>query len=324
MGFALDCAILNQSPDSEYETLISTGQMQMSATDKAIPLNPECYRPGIGGPIFDQPYLTILPSSGRPSLDLKEVWQYRELLYFLTWRDIKLRYKQTALGAIWAIIQPLLPMVIFTLFFGQLAHVPSNGIAYSLFAYAGLLPWTYFSNAVSNSSSSVVANTNLVTKVYFPRMLIPLSGVLAALVDFFIASSVLIAMMIWYRVPLSFSQVWVPLILLTTTLLAAGTGMLFAALNVRFRDIRFVLPFFVQFWMFATPVIYPASLVPAKWRWLLALNPMAGLVEGFRSALFGTALEWRMLAISTLAAALLLVYSAYFFRRAERTFADVI
>ena len=296
----------------------------MSATDKAIPLNPECCRPEIADPVFDKPYLTILPSSGRASLELKEVWQYRELLYFLIWRDIKLRYKQTALGAIWAIIQPLLPMLIFTLFFGRLAHLPSNGIAYSLFAYAGLLPWTYFSNAVSNSSSSVVANANLVTKVYFPRMLIPLSGVLAALVDFFIASVILVAMMIWYRVPLCVSQLWVPLILLAITLLAAGTGMLFAALNVRFRDIRFALPFLVQFWMFATPVIYPASLVPAKWRWLLALNPMAGLVEGFRAALFGMALEWQMLAISTLAATLLLVYSVYFFRRAERTFADVI
>ena len=216
----------------------------MSATDKAIPLNPECCRPEIAAPVFDKPYLTILPSSGRASLDLKEVWQYRELLYFLIWRDIKLRYKQTALGAIWAIIQPLLPMLIFTLFFGRLAHVPSNGIAYSLFAYAGLLPWTYFSNAVSNSSSSVVGNANLVTKVYFPRMLIPLSGVLAALVDFFIASVILIAMMIWYRVPLYVSQLWAPLILLAITLLAAGTGMLFAALNVRFRDVRFVLPFF--------------------------------------------------------------------------------
>ncbi len=296
----------------------------MLATDKAISLNAECSRPGIAEPVFDTPYLTILPSSGRPSLDLKEVWQYRELLYFLIWRDIKLRYKQTALGAIWAIIQPLLPMLIFTLFFGRLAHLPSNGIDYSLFAYAGLLPWTYFSNAVSNSSSSVVANANLVTKVYFPRMLIPLSGVLAALVDFFIAAAVLIVMMIWDRVPLCLSQLWVPLILLAITLLAAGTGMLFAALNVRFRDIRFALPFFVQFWMFATPVIYPASLVPAKWRWLLALNPMAGMVEGFRAAIFGTTLDWQMLVISTFAAVLLLIYSAYFFRRAERTFADVI
>jgi lipopolysaccharide transport system permease protein len=296
----------------------------MSATDKAIPLNSEYCPPGIADPAFNIPYLTILPSSGRPSLDLKEIWQYRELLYFLIWRDIKLRYKQTALGAIWAIIQPLLPMLIFTLFFGRLAHLPSNGIAYSLFAYAGLLPWTYFSNAVSNSSSSVVGNSNLVTKVYFPRMLIPLSGVLAALVDFFIASAVLVVMMVWHRVPLCASQLWAPLILLAITLLAAGTGMLFAALNVRFRDIRFALPFFVQFWMFATPVIYPASLVPAKWHWVLALNPMAGMVEGFRAAIFGMPLDWQMLAISTLAAVLLLIYSAYFFRRAERTFADVI
>jgi homopolymeric O-antigen transport system permease protein len=296
----------------------------MSATDKAIPLNSEYCPPGVADPVFNTPYLTIRPSSGRPSLDLKEIWQYRELLYFLIWRDIKLRYKQTALGAIWAIIQPLLPMLIFTLFFGRLAHLPSNGISYSLFAYAGLLPWTYFSNAVSNSSSSVVGNSNLVTKVYFPRMLIPLSGVLAALVDFFIASAVLVVMMVWHRVPLCGSQFWAPLILLAITLLAAGTGMLFAALNVRFRDVRFALPFFVQFWMFATPVIYPASLVPAKWHRVLALNPMAGMVEGFRAAIFGMPVDWQMLAISTLAAVLLLIYSAYFFRRAERTFADVI
>jgi homopolymeric O-antigen transport system permease protein len=296
----------------------------MSATDKAALLNSEYATSFIAGVDSERPLLVIRPSTNWPSLNLQEVWHSRELLYFLIWRDIKLRYKQTALGAIWAIIQPLLPMLIFTLFFGRLAHVPSNGIAYSLFAYAGLLPWTYFSNAVSNSSSSVVGNANLVTKVYFPRMLIPLSGVLAALVDFFIASAILVAMMIWHRVPLCASQLWIPPILLATTLLAAGTGMLFAALNVRFRDIRFVLPFFVQFWMFATPVIYPASLVPAKWRWLLALNPMAGLVEGFRAALFGTALEWQMLAISTLAATLILIYSAYFFRRAERMFADVI
>jgi len=296
----------------------------MSATDKAIPLTPECYRPGISDSSFVRPYLTILPSGSHLTLNLRELWQYRELLYFLIWRDIKLRYKQTALGAIWAIIQPLLPMLIFTLFFGRLAHVPSNGITYSLFAYAGLLPWTYFSNAVSNSSSSVVGNANLVTKVYFPRMLIPLSGVFAALLDFFIASTVLIVMMCWHRIPLHASQLWLPVVLVAITLLAAGTGMLFAALNVRFRDIRFALPFFVQFWMFATPVIYPASLVPAKWRWLLALNPMAGMVEGFRAAVFGATLDWQMLVISSMAATLLLIYSAYFFRRAERTFADVI
>lgn len=296
----------------------------MSATDKALPLTSERRRPSIVDAASARPYLTILPSGKRASLNLAEMWHYRELLYFLIWRDIKLRYKQTALGAVWAIIQPLLPMLIFTLFFGRLAHVPSDGIAYPLFAYAGLLPWTYFANAVSNSSSSVVGNANLVTKVYFPRMLIPISGVLAALVDFLIAGTLLVLMMVWYRVPVCASQLWLPCILLVITLLATGTGMLFAALNVRFRDIRFVLPFFVQFWMFATPVIYPASLVPQKWRWVLALNPMAGMVEGFRGAMFGTPQNWQMLSISTAVSALVLVYSSYFFRRAERTFADVI
>lgn len=294
----------------------------VAATDKAALIVT-----GVGTPpasAYDQPLLTIRPSGKYPKLDLAEIWQYRELLYFLVWRDVKLRYKQTALGAIWAIIQPLLPMVIFTLFFGKLAHVPSDGIPYALFAYAGLLPWTYFSNAVSNSSSSVVANSNLVTKVYFPRMLIPVAGVLAALLDFFIASSLLIGMMFWYQAPLRFSMLAAPLVLLAMTLLAMGTGTLFAALNVRFRDIRFVLPFFVQFWMFATPVIYPASMIPSKWRWVLALNPMAGMIEGFRAAVFGTAQDWLVLSISTAVSTVLVIYAVYFFRSSERTFADVI
>ncbi|HLH05693.1 MAG TPA: ABC transporter permease [Terriglobales bacterium] len=296
----------------------------MSSTEKWLLLQFEtCTLPAHSASPLE-PVLTIRASSKNVTLNLAEVWQYRELLYFLIWRDIKLRYKQTALGAAWAIIQPVLPMLIFTLFFGKLAHVPSDGIPYSLFAYAGLLPWTYFSNAVSNSSSSVVANSNLVTKVYFPRILIPISGVLAALLDFVVASSLLAGMMLWYHIPLRLSILLVPSILLLITLFAMGTGTLFAALNVRFRDIRFVLPFLIQFWMFATPVIYPAALVPGRWRWVLALNPMAGMLEAFRAAIFGMPQAWTMLIISGVVATALVLYGAYFFRSAERTFADVI
>jgi len=272
----------------------------------------------------EQPVLTIRPSEGWISLDLGDVWAHRELLYFLTWRDIKIRYKQTALGAAWAIIQPLFPMIIFTLFFGKLAHLPSDGIPYSVFAYAGLLPWTYFANAVGSSSTSIIGSSNLITRVYFPRMIIPGSAVLAALVDFFIAFALLAGLMFWYRLPIHSSILVLPLLIALVTTLSLGVGMLFAGLTVKYRDIRYALPFAVQFWMFATPVIYPASLVPAKWRWALALNPLTGVIESFRSALFGKPFPWQALLTSSLVAVALLVYAAYSFRRLERTFADTI
>jgi len=271
-----------------------------------------------------QPVLTIRPSRGWTSLDLRDVWAHRELLYFLTWRDIKIRYKQTALGATWAIIQPLFPMIIFTLFFGRLAGIPSDGIPYSVFAYAGLLPWTYFANAVSSSSTSVVGSSNLITRVYFPRMIIPGSAVLAALVDFFIAFLLLAGLMLWYRLPIHLSILMLPLLILLVTTLSLGVGMLFAGLTVKYRDIRYALPFAVQFWMFATPVIYPASMVPPKWRWALALNPLTGVIESFRSALFGRPFPAGALLASSLVALGLLVYAAYSFRRMERSFADMI
>ena len=258
------------------------------------------------------------------SLNLAEVWSHRELLYFLTWRDIKIRYKQTALGAIWAIIQPLFPMLVFTLFFGRLAKVPSDGIPYSVFAYAGLLPWTYFASAVSNSSTSIVGSSNLISRVYFPRMIIPASAVLASLVDFLIAFVMLGVLMVWHRIPLtSATLMLVPLIALLT-LISLGIGMLYSGWTVKYRDIRFALPFLVQVWMFATPVIYPASLVPQKWRWVLGLNPLTGVVEGFRSALFGRPFDWNFLAYSAVFAVAMLVYSAYSFRKLERLFADLI
>ncbi len=272
----------------------------------------------------ERPVLTITPSRGWVSLNLAEVWSHRELLYFLTWRDIKIRYKQTALGALWAIIQPLFPMLIFTLFFGRLAKVPSDGIPYSVFAYAGLLPWTYFASAVGNSSTSIVGSSNLISRVYFPRMIIPASAVLASLMDFLIAFIMLGVLMVWHRIPLTPATLMlVPLVALLTVI-SLGIGMLFSGWTVKYRDIRFALPFLVQVWMFATPVIYPASLVPHKWRWALGLNPLTGVVEGFRSALFDRPFDWNFLAYSTLFAIAMLIYSAYSFRRLERLFADLI
>jgi len=272
----------------------------------------------------ERPVLTITPSRGWVSLNLAEVWSHRELLYFLTWRDIKIRYKQTALGAIWAIIQPLFPMLVFTLFFGRLAKVPSDGIPYSVFAYAGLLPWTYFASAVGNSSTSIVGSSNLISRVYFPRMIIPASAVLASLVDFLIAFVMLGVLMVWHRIPLTPATLMLLPLIALLTVISLGIGMLFSGWTVKYRDIRFALPFLVQVWMFATPVIYPASLVPQKWRWLLGLNPLTGVVEGFRSALFGRPFDWAFLAYSTLFAVAMLIYSAYSFRRLERLFADLI
>jgi lipopolysaccharide transport system permease protein len=275
-------------------------------------------------PIPERPLLTLTPSRGWVALNLSDVWAHRELLYFLTWRDIKIRYKQTALGALWAIIQPLFPMLIFTLFFGRLAKMPSDGIPYSIFAYSALLPWTYFASAVGNSASSIVGSSNLITKVYFPRMIIPAASILAALLDFLIAFSLLAVLMAWHRQPVHLSILMLLPLVALLTLLALGIGLLFAGLTVKYRDIRFALPFLVQIWMFATPVIYPASLVPEKWRWALALNPMTGIVEGFRSALFDRPFAWGFLLYSAVFGVSILIYSAYSFRRMERVFADLI
>jgi lipopolysaccharide transport system permease protein len=272
----------------------------------------------------EQPLITITPSRGWVALDLADIWAHRELLYFLTWRDIKIRYKQTALGAIWAVIQPLFPMLIFTLFFGRLAKIPSDGIPYSVFAYAALLPWTYFASAVGNSSTSVIGSSNLITRVYFPRMIIPAAAVLAALVDFAIAFVLLGALMIWHHIPPTASLFMLLPLIALVTLLSLGFGLLLAGLTVKYRDLRYALPFLIQLWMFATPVIYPASLVPAKWRWVLALNPLTGVIEGFRSALFARPFEWNSLAFSVAFAFVMLIFAAYVFRRQERVFADLI
>jgi len=298
--------------------------MAEETTQTGRAVDGEGARPGADAVLPERPLLVLQPSRGWTSLDLGDIWAHRELLYFLTWRDIKIRYKQTALGALWAIIQPLLPMIIFTLFFGNLAHMPSDGIPYAVFAYAGLLPWTYFANAVGNSATSIVGSSNLITKVYFPRMIIPGSAVLAALVDFFIACVLLGVLMVWYRLPIHAGVLALPFLILLVTTLALGVGMLFAGLTVKYRDIRYTLPFVVQFWMFATPVIYPASLVPARWRWALAVNPLTGVIEGFRAALFGRPLDWGALEASVGIAIALLICAAYVFQRMERTFADTI
>ena len=272
-----------------------------------------------------QPLTRIRPSKGWVALQLRDLWAYRELLYFLTWRDVKVRYKQTILGAAWAIIQPLFAMLLFTLFFGKLAGMPSDGIPYPIFAYAGLLPWMFFSNAVTNSGNSLVGSANLITKVYFPRMIIPGAAVCAGLVDFAIAFVILIALMIYYRVALSWNLLAVPVLLALTTLLALGVGMWTSALNVKYRDIRYALPFLIQLWMFASPVIYPASLMPQKWRWVLWLNPLTGIIEGFRSSLFSAnRFDWTALGLSTTITLAVCVYSAYHFRRMERIFADIV
>ena len=272
----------------------------------------------------EEPLVVIEPSKGWIPLNLRDLWQYRDLLHILTMRDIKIRYKQTALGAAWAIIQPLFTMLIFTIFFGRLAGMPSDGIPYPLFAYAGLLPWTFFSNAVTNSGNSLVGNSNLITKIYFPRMIIPMASVASGLLDFLIAFGLLVVLMFYYGVGLSINILLLPVLVVLTGLLAIGIGMWMSALNVKFRDVRYALAFLIQIGLFATPIIYPSSLVPEKWRWLLALNPMTGLIEAYRSAFFGKPFDWLALGISAVLTLAILFYAAYTFRRMEKTFADII
>jgi len=272
----------------------------------------------------DKPIVVIEPTKGWIPVNLNDLWHYRDLLYILTTRDIKVRYKQTLLGAAWAIIQPLFTMLIFTLFFGRLAGMPSDNIPYPLFAYAGLLPWTFFSNAVTNSGNSLVGNSNLITKVYFPRMIIPMATVGSGLLDFAIAFGLLVILMIYYGVGFSLSILMLPVLVVLTGLLAIGIGMWMSALNVKYRDIRYALPFIIQLGMFATPIIYPASLVPEKWRWLIALNPLTGQIEAYRSAIFGKPFDWFSLGISALITVAILFYSAIMFKRMEKSFADII
>ena len=271
------------------------------------------------------PRTVIQPTRGWVRLDLAELWHYHELLFFLTWRDIKVRYKQTVLGAAWAIIQPLFSMVVFTVFFGRLARVPSDGIPYPLFAYTALVPWQLFAYGLTESSNSVVVNERLITKVYFPRVIVPLASVFAGLVDFTIAFTVLIGMMVWYGVKPSWAILTLPLFVLFAVVTAFGVGLWLSALNVQYRDVRYTLTFIVQFWLLASPVAYSSTLVPARWRTLYGLNPMAGVIQGFRWALLGkTPAPGMMLAVSVLVVALVLVGGLYYYRRMEKTFADVV
>lgn len=267
----------------------------------------------------------IEPKKGWIPFDFKEFWKYKELLYFLTKRDIQVRYKQTVLGGLWAIIQPFFSMVVFTLFFGRLAKMPSDGIPYPIFVYAGLLPWTYFANALTASGNSLVGNANLITKVYFPRLIIPMSGALAGLLDFFIAFVVLAVMMVYYGFMPGWAILLFPLLVGLTFLCALAVGMWLSALNVQYRDIRYAIPFIVQLWMFVSPVIYPVSLVSENYRWLLALNPMGGIINAYRASLLGNQpIDWNMLGISTVIILTLFFFGLYYFKRMEQTFADVV
>jgi lipopolysaccharide transport system permease protein len=257
-------------------------------------------------------------------LNLSELWYYRELLYFLTLRDIKVRYKQTLMGVAWVIIQPLTTMLIFTLVFNRFVRLNAGPLPYPVFALSGLLLWLFFANAVTNSTHSLVSNANLITKVYFPRMFIPAASVGAGLVDLAVAFLLLIVLVFYYGVTVTSNLLLLPLFILMMTLLALGVGLLSAALTVKYRDLRHALPFIIQLWMFASPVIYPTSIVPEKWKWLLTINPVAGIIEGFRASLAGGAFNWMHLSISAVITLVLLVCSIYVFRRFEDTFADVV
>lgn len=270
-------------------------------------------------------FVRVAPSTGWVSLRLRDLWQYRELLFFLTWRDIKVRYKQTALGIAWAIIQPLFAMIIFSLFFGRLAKMPSDGVPYPLWSYVGLVPWTFFATGLTQSSNSLVEGANLLRKIYFPRLAVPIAAVMAVVVDLGVSFLLLVGMILFYGVSLTPAIFTLPLFVMLGFVTALGAGLWLAAFNVKYRDIRYVVPFLIQLWMFASPVTYPSSLLPEQWRMLYALNPMVGVVEGFRWALLGTGTAPGVMAgVSSLAALMLLISGAYHFRRMEKTFADIV
>jgi homopolymeric O-antigen transport system permease protein len=269
-------------------------------------------------------HIPIRPTPPRLQFELSELWHHRELFYFLAWRDIKVRYKQTVLGVAWAVLQPLSTMLVFTLFFGKLAHVPSDGVAYPLFAYAGILPWTLFASGVAASATSLVGSPNLITKVYFPRMIIPGAAVLSGVADFLIASVGLGYLMLRYGGHLSWNVVALVPVVALILLLASGVGGWLSAINVKYRDVRYIVPFLMQLWMFTTPIIYSTTLIPAKWRFVMALNPMASFIDAFRSVCFGRALDWTGLATSTIVTAGVLLLATRTFRNLEQSFADYI
>jgi lipopolysaccharide transport system permease protein len=269
--------------------------------------------------------LTHIEAQKRVRLRLDELWRYRELLYFFVWKDIKIRYKQTIMGSSWAILQPLFTMVVFSLFFGRLAQVPSDGVPYPIFSFSGLVPWTFFANGVLLASNTLVINANMVKKIYFPRLALPTASVLSGIVDFSLAFIVLLAMMLFFRIYPTQNVIWLPLLLILALITALGAGYWFSAMNSQFRDIRYIVPFLIQAWMFITPIAYPSSLLAEPWRTLYGLNPMAGVVEGFRWALLGTdTAPGPMVFVSSLVAIILLISGVYYFRKMERIFADVL
>src|SRR3990172_1526332 len=267
------------------------------------------------------PLIRIEASRGWGSIRLRELWDYRELIYFLIWRDVKVRYKQTALGAAWAIIQPFFTMVVFSLFFGRLAKIPSDGIPYPIFSYAALVPWTFFANGLNQASNSLVMSAHLIKKVYFPRLAVPIAAVLGGVIDFGLAFIVLLGMMLYYGKIPTVNILWLPLFLVQGLVTALGVGLWLSTLNVQFRDVRYVMPFLTQLWLFATPIVYPGSLLPEPWRTIYGINPMAGVVEGFRWGLFGPLTPGPIVFVSIVASLGLLVGGVYYFRRMERNFA---
>jgi lipopolysaccharide transport system permease protein len=271
------------------------------------------------------PIMRITPPTRWWILPLGELWDFRELVYFFVWRDIKIRYKQTAIGAAWAVLQPLLTMLIFSLFFGRLAHIPSEGLPYPIFYYSALLPWMYFAAALQNATNTIVENQRVITKVYFPRLALPLASVLSGLVDFGVSFVMFVVLMVYYGIRPTPAILWFPAFILLAVLTALGVGLWLSALNALYRDVRYVLPFLVQFWLFASPVAYPASLVPQKWRWLYGLNPMAGVIEGVRWSLTGkTSPPGRLIFVSTAAVLIFLATGLAYFQKVETTVADVV
>jgi lipopolysaccharide transport system permease protein len=273
----------------------------------------------------DTPVIRVEPSKGWVSLKLKELWEYRELLYFLTWRDIKVRYKQTVLGVAWAIIQPFFTMIVFSLFFGRLAKIPSDGIPYPIFSYAALVPWTFFANGVSQASNSLVDSSNLIKKIYFPRLAMPIATVLSGVIDFILAFIMLIGMMLYFGIVPTINVFWLPFFLLLALITSLGVSLWLSAMNVQFRDVRYIIPFLTQLWLFATPIAYPSSLLSEPWRTLYGINPMVGVVEGFRWALLSTEITpGPIIVVSSLVALTLMLSGAFYFRRLEKIFADVV
>jgi lipopolysaccharide transport system permease protein len=288
-----------------------------SPGDESSPRHPAVTLP-------EKPLVVIKPQTSWVGLDLSSIWAYRELLYFLIWRDIKVRYKQTVLGVAWVILQPIITTLIFTIILGKLAKIPSDNFPYPLFAYTGLLGWSFFSGAVANTGTSLVSNASLITKVYFPRMIIPAAAIGARLVDLAVGFVMLAVMMLYYAQTPTWRIVFLPLPVVLLTLLSLGLGMWLSALNVKYRDIGAILPTLIQLWMYVSPVVYPLSIVPARWQWLYSLNPLTGIIKAVRSSVLGQAFDWPALAISAVITLVVLVYSAITFRRMERQFADVV